>query len=164
MNRNVLTIGDLEPERPTVTINRTTPDGWWQRWKFNHLDLLLRWFPVRFEDRSDRFPMRLLSELSLRQRQRFTNLAEELNELLRENEKASAVNRRSAVLRQLSEIILDAPADVLDSLMPTQHLAILTTFPTAVTGQTPTPRASANPPTSDASSPASIASTAPGTG
>lgn len=163
MNRNVLTIGDLEPERPTVTINRTTPDGWWQRWKFNHLDVALRWFPVRFDDRSDRYPMRLLSELSMRQRQRFTNLAAELNELMAETE-TPAVNRRTRVLRQLTDIILDAPADVLDSLMPAQHLAILTTFPAAVTGQTPTRPASANPPTSDASSLASTASTAPGTG
>ena len=163
MSRTVLTIGDLEPERPTVTINRTTPDGWWQRFKFRHFDVLLRWFPVRFDDRSDVYAMRLPSEFGLRARQRLQNMADEIRELQDSNEPVS-IRRQRALLRQLSGIILDAPPDVIDSLRPEQHLAILMAFPAAVTGQPPTRSATENPSTSEASSPASIASTAPGTG
>lgn len=164
MSRNVLTIGDLEPERPTVTINRTTPDGWWQRWKFEHLDVLLRWFPVRFEDRTDVYALRLPSEFGLRSRQRIARLAEEVQTLQKDDSPASA-RRQSQLLREIAGLVLDAPPDVLNSLGPREHLAIMLAFPAAVTGQTPTNQpATGNPPTSDASSPASTASTVPGTG
>ena len=163
MSRNVLTIGDLEPERPTVTINRTTPDGWWQRWKFEHLDVLLRWLPVRFADRSDVYAMRLPSEFGLRSRQRIARLADDVRTLQADDTPAAA-RRLAQLLREIAGLVLDAPPDVIGSLGPNEHLAIMQAFPLAVTGQTPTQPRTENPSTSAASSPASTASTVPGTG
>lgn len=163
MSRNVLTIGDLEPERPTVTINRTAPDGRWQAWKFRHLDVLLRWFPVRFAQHTDVFPMRLPSEFGLRHHQRINAMTREVRELDGDTS-PEAARRMAKVLRNLSGMILDAPASVLDDLTPQQHLRILLVFPAAVTGQIPTTPEPENPPTSDASFPDSTASTAAGTG
>ena len=159
----ILTLDDLEPERPTIAINRNAPDGPWQAFKHRHFDVLLRWFPVRYVVTRSLYPLRLPSEFGLQLLGRMEVLRKEVGALEHQNDAASA-QRIVAVLREMAGIVLDAPADVLDRLTPKQHGQIVMAFPAAVTGQTPTTTAAENPPTSAASSPASAASTAPMTG
>ena len=160
----ILTIDDLEPERPTIAINRTAPDGPWQAFKHRHFDVLLRWFPVRYVTTHSLYPLRLPSEFGLKLLGRMEALRKEVSALEERSNDAAALTRIVAVLREMAGIVLDAPDDVLDHLTPRQHGQIVMAFPAAVTGQTPTPSATENPPTSAASSPASAASTAPMTG
>lgn len=155
----ILTIGDLEPERATVQVNRTAPDGWWQRFKFRHFDVLLRWFPVRFTYESDAYPLRSPSEFGLRGLQRLRVAQEEIRSLQGRSDPAT-LKRISRALREMSGMVLDAPSDVLDSLTPAQHLQVLAVFPQAVTGPRTTPPTE-SPPTSDDSSPDSATSTLP---
>jgi hypothetical protein len=154
----ILTIGDLEPERRTVAIRRNAPDGPWQRWKFAHLDVLLRWMPVRFAQRVDHYELRRPSEFGLRNLARMRAMQSEIDSL--RGDPTEAAGRRIAVLlRSIVAIVLDAPSDVLDALHPAELLAILEVFPAAATGQTPTKVRSENPSTSGASSPSSATST-----
>ena len=155
----ILTIGDLEPERPTVRIIRRVPDGWWQRLKFEHLDVLLRWFPVRFVSRDDLYELRAVGEFGLRGLARLRAIQAELQGLAG-NGDAAAGRRMAGLLRQLSGMVLDAPADVLDSLTGDQHVRILQVFPAAVAGPQPATQHPSDPSTSGDYSPDSPASTA----
>lgn len=166
MTEPILTIGELEPLRPTVAIGRNAPDGRWQRFKYDHFDVLLRWMPVRFAYRKRLYPLRAPSEFGLRSLQRMRVMQEEIAELQGTTDKAAAA-RYAEVLREMAGMVLVAPPEVIGSLHPIDLLRVLEVFPRAVTGRrmpTTTPRPPANPPTSDASSPASTASTAPETG
>lgn len=164
MTDPVLTIGELEPLRPTVAVGRNAPDGAWQRWKFRHLDVLLRFMPVRFAYRRELYPLRAPSEFGMRSLQKLRRMQEELASL-RDTESEEAAGRYVRLLREVTAIVLDAPADVIESLSPVDHLRIMEIFPRAVTGQLPTgPAPQPLPPTSEPSSPGSIASTAPETG
>lgn len=157
----ILTLGELEPERPTVAINRRTPDGAWQRFK-------ARWFPyldVRYVIVHELYAMRLPSEFGLADISRIQRHQREIAQLQVKADDPAASRRASRLLREVSGIILDAPGYVLDSLSDTQHIQLLLAFPAAVTGQTPTePPPTENPSTSADSSPASAVSTAPMTG
>lgn len=164
MPEPILTIDELEPERPLVAINHNAPNGPWQRWKYDHLEVLLRWMPVRFARTRELYPLRLPTEFGLKLLGRMEALRKELGALEGQDDHPATLRRIVDVLREMAGLILDAPADVLDRLTPKQHAQIVTTFPAAVMGKTPTPAASANPPTSDASSPASAVSTALTTG
>lgn len=160
----ILTIGDVEPERPTVSITRNAPDGRWQALKFRYLDWLLRWFPVRFAFRQDLYALRLPSEFGLRTMQKLSAMQKEIDELRARPGKA-ADRRLLALLRDMTAMVLVAPHDVIEALHPNDYLAILAVFPSAVTGTTPTNQpGSENPSTSVPSSRGSTASTAPGTG
>jgi hypothetical protein len=155
----ILTIGDLEPARPTIAINRTAPDGAWQRWKYNHLDVLLRWMPVRFAQRHDVYALRLPGEFGLRDLQRIRNMQDELREAQAEGAPSEAHMAR--LLRAICAMVLDAPPDVIDALGPVNHLAVVTVFQRAVPAmRAQVPPVLETPPTLDASSPASPASTA----
>ena len=157
MSTPVLTIGELQPERATVAINRNAPDGWWQRFKYRHFDVLLRWLPVRFAQSTEQYELRRPGEFGLRELQRISAMQQEVRGLQGDLSPAAA-QRMAQLLRRLTGMLLDAPADVMDSLSPVQHIQVLQVFPTAVTGKTPTTAATENPPTSDASSPASAGS------
>lgn len=160
----ILTIGDVEPERPTISISRNAPDGRWQAFKYRHLDWLLRWFPVRFAFRRDLYPLRLPSEFGLRTMQRLSAMQKEIDQL-RAEPGAAADRRLLALMRDMTAMVLVAPRDVIEALHPNDYLAILAVFPRAVTGTTPTSQPDAeNPSTSAPSSRGSTASTAPGTG
>lgn len=163
MPEPILTLDDLEPERPTVAINRSIPDGPWQAFKERHFDVLLRWVPVRYTRVRQLFPLRTASEFGLAGLRRLEALQQEVRSLAGQDDPA-AVGRVVTILREIAGMVLDAPADVLDSLNPRQHSQILLTFPRAAMGLTPTPHAPENPSTSAASSPASAVSTAPTTG
>lgn len=154
----VLTIGDVEPERPTIAINRMAPDGRWQRWKYDHLDVLLRWAPVRFARRSELYPLRLPSEFGMRGLARLRARQAELAGLDQDDE--AAMRRAERLLQQITAMVLEAPSDVIRSLTVQQHLQVLAVFPAAVTGQMPptTEASPSSPSTSDDSSHASAAS------
>ena len=154
----VLTIGELQPERPTVAINRNAPDGWWERFKYRHFDVLLRWIPVRFAQSTEHYELRRPGEFGLRGLQRIAAMQQEISGLQADPSPAAA-QRMAQLLRRLTGMVLDAPPDVIDSLSPMQFIRVLQVFPIAVAGKTPTTTATENPPTSDASSPASVAST-----
>jgi len=154
----ILTLGDLEPERPLVAVNRNAPDGPWQRFKHRHFDLLLRWFPVRYVESRQLYPMRLRSEFGVAAIARLQRIQAEATALMGSTDDASA-KRMARLLRECSGMVLDAPGDVLDALSFDQHLQLLVTFPAAVTGKMPRPPQTENPSTSAASSPASAAST-----
>lgn len=160
----ILTLDDLEPERPTVAINRNAPDGPWQAFKHRHFDVLLRLFPVRYAVRHDLYPLRLPSEFGLKLLTRIGNLRNEVAELEGRGDDPQAIARIVILLREMAGMVLDAPRDVLDSLSPKQHAQIIVAFPSAVRGPTPTSPAPENPSTSDASSLDSAVSTAPTTG
>lgn len=161
----ILTIGDLEPLRPTVAIGRTAPDGAWQRWKFRHLDVLLRWSPVRFTYTRELYALRSPAEFGMRSLQRLRRMQEELAGLTGSEDDEALGRRYLRLLRAVVTMVLEAPADVIEGLAPIDLMRVIEVFPRAVTGRTPTsPAPRATPPISDASSPGSIASTAPGTG
>lgn len=163
MPEPILTIGDLEPERPTVRINHVEPDGLLERLKDRYLDVLLRRWPVRYTRRSDLFALRHPSEFGIRDIARISN-AQRAIAALRDGEVDEALERRvGRLLREVSGLVLEAPASVLDQLSPTQHIQVLVAFNASALGQmpTPTPKAASteNPSTSAGSSPASAAST-----
>ena len=158
----ILTLGDLEPERPLVAINRRVPDGPWQRIKARYFDVLLRWLPVRYVIERKVYPMRLPNQLGLAYIAKIQTAQAELSTLSEKTDPAS-IDRISVVLRDISGAILDAPPAVLDSLTDDQHIRLLRTFPLAVAGTTPQTRPE-SPPISGASSPVSAASMASTTG
>ncbi len=158
----LFTLDDLEPERPTIGINRREPAGPWQRLK----RALLPWFPnldVRYELRRDLYPLRLPSEFGIQLISRLSAMQREAHDL-EENTDPASLERLTKLLREMAGMVLDAPAPVLDRLMPEQHVKIIVAFPAAVTGTTPTRQPTENPSTSAASSPASAVSTAPMSG
>jgi hypothetical protein len=156
----ILTIGDLEPDRPTVAINRNAPDGRWQRFKYDHLDLLLRWWPVRFKERRDLYPLRHPSEFGMRTVARIGAAQREIAELQGGDADRASWRRTERLLREVSYLVLDAPRDVINDLTPTQHIQLLVAFAASATGPTPTKTPpTGNPSTSAGSSPGSAAST-----
>ena len=155
----ILTLGDLEPERPLVTINRNAPDGPWQRFKHRHFDVLLRWFPVRYALTTRLYAMRLRSEFGMAAIAKLQRYQAEASELMAKTEDPAALERMQRLMRETSGLILDAPGDVLDALSFEQHAQLLVTFPAAVTGQMPQQTKTETPSTSAASSPDSVAST-----
>jgi hypothetical protein len=159
MPEPVLTLGDLEPERPLVTVNRNAPDGWWQRFKHRHFDVLLRWFPVRYVQTRTLYPMRLRSEFGLAALARLQRLQADATALMERKDDAAALKRMQRLVRECAGMILDAPGDVLDALTFEQQLQLLMTFPAAVTGTMPRKNQTESPSISDDSSPASAAST-----
>jgi hypothetical protein len=160
MPEPILTLGDLEPERPLVTINRNAPNGWWQRLKHRHFDVLLRWFPVRYVETRQLYPMRLRSEFGLAALSKLQRLQSEASGLMTTPDDRAAQKRMLRLVRECSGMILDAPGDVLDGLTFEQHLQLLLTFPAAVTGRMPQQQTKTeSPSTSDDSSPGSAAST-----
>lgn len=158
MPEPILTLGDLEPERPLVTINRNAPDGRWQRFKHRHFDMLLRWFPVRYVETRRLYPMRLRSEFGLAAISKLQRYQAEATELMAKPDDPAAANRMRRLLRETSGLILDAPGDVLDALSFEQHVQLLVTFPAAVTGRMPPQKRTEAPSISAGSSPASAAS------
>lgn len=160
----ILSIGDFEPDRPTVAINRNAPDGWWQRFKWQHLDVLLRWWPVRFKASRDLYPLRHPSEFGLRTVARIAAAQREMLALQSGALDPASTRRTEKLLREVTGLVLDAPRDVLDALTPTQHIQVLVAFAATATGPTPTKPATENLSTSAASSPASAASTPASTG
>lgn len=155
----ILTLGDLEPARPLVTINRNAPAGLWQRFKHRHFDVLLRWFPVRYVQTQRLYPMRLRSEFGVAAIAKLQRYQTEATELMGKEDDSAALDRMLRLMRECSGLILDAPGDVLDALSFEQHAQLLLTFPAAVTGRMPQQKRAENPPTSADSSPASPAST-----
>lgn len=160
----ILTLGELEPDRPLIAINRSRPDGPWQAFKHRHLDVLLRWFPVRYRPSRELYPLRLPSQFGLQTIARIQAYQREIAELQQRQHDAASIRRASQMLRECSGLILDAPAEVLDELSDAQHIRLLLAFPAAVTGKLPTQTTPGNPSTSGVSSPASAGSTAPTTG
>jgi hypothetical protein len=156
----ILTIGDLEPDRPTVAIHRNAPDGPWQRWKHRHLDVLLRWLPVRYQPRHDLYPLRSPSEFGLRTVARIGAAQREMVSLQSGELDAASTRRTEKLLREVTGLVLDAPREVIEALTATQHIQVLVAFAASATGQTPTaPTPTENPSTSAGSSPASAGST-----
>lgn len=155
----VLHLGEVEPERPTVAIHMTVPDGRWQRFKYAHFDVLLSLSPVRFRQSSELYPLRRPSEFGLRRMARLQARQRELS-ALQEDESPAAVRRVERVLEEITGMLLDAPAHVIRSLTFSQHLEILAVFPKAVTGTMPPARSARRPSTSRRSSRSSPATTA----
>src|SRR5919106_6416943 len=114
MPEPILTIGDLEPERPLVAINRNAPDGPWQAFKHRHFDVLLRWFPVRYRLRHEEYPLRLPSEFGLARVARLNSLRAQVAEYGGRGDEASVL-RVMELLRELAGMGLDAPASVIAS-------------------------------------------------
>lgn len=168
MPREILTLGDLEPERPLVTVNRNAPADRWQRFKHRHLDVLLRWFPVRYEWSSAQYPMRLPSEFSLAQSARLQRISADVRDLqprLAEPDATPAtLTRMVDLLAEFCRLVLVAPASVIDALDLEQKMRLVLAFQVSVMGRTPTRTPRENPSTSPSSSPASAGSTAPTTG
>lgn len=167
MAEPILSLGDLEPERPTVTINLHEPDGPWQWLKDRLLDphgrvdrLLLAAFPIRYRTVRRLYALRMVSEFGLEFIARIQSMQKEVAEL-DADPRPEALYRMTTLLREMAGLMLDAPADVLDKLSPEQHSRIVLAFPHAVMGMTPTAMPTENPSTSDDSSPASSGSTAP---
>ena len=159
----ILTLGDLEPERPTVAIRRNAPDGWWQRFKHRHFDILLRWFPVRYEWSHHLYAMRLQSEFGLAQIAKLQRYSSDAAALQGQTDTAS-MGRMIEVLREFCRLVLIAPPDVIDALDIEQQARLVLAFQATVMGKTPTRRPTENPSTSDGSSPASAGSTPATTG
>lgn len=161
----ILSIGDIEPVRPTVAIHRNAPDGLWQRLKHRHFDVLLRWFPVRYKRTSDLYALRHPSEFGLRTVQRIGAAQREIAELQGRDDDPAAIRRSERLLREVTGLMLDAPRSVIDALTPSQHIQVIVAFAASATGLTPTQTAPAeNPPTSAGSSPDLTASTDRATG
>lgn len=154
----VLTIGDVEPDRPTVAINRVAPAGRWQRWKYDHLDVLLRWSPVRFTRQSDLYPLRLPSEFGMRGLARLRARQTELAALTGREDDEASMRRADRLLREITAMVLEAPDDVIAGLTVQQRLQVLAVFPVAVTGRMPAAQTEEAPSTSADSSPASAGS------
>jgi hypothetical protein len=155
----ILTLGDLEPERPTVKIRRNAPDGPWQRFKHRHFDVLLRWFPVRYAWTENLYPMRLRSEFGLAAIAKLQRYAEDAKALIPQQDDLAAATRMIHLLREFCALVLIAPQDVIDGLDAEQQVRLVMAFQAAVMGPTPTTPRTENPPTSADSSPASAAST-----
>lgn len=163
MPEPILTIGELEPERPTVRINHVVPDGLLERLKDRYLDVLLGRWPVRYAKRSDLFELRHPSEFGVRDIARISNAQRALGEIRDGEVDDAKADYMARLLREVSGLVLRAPADVLDQLSPTQHIQVLVAFSASAMGQmptaVPTPKPTENPSTSAASSPASAGST-----
>ena len=161
----ILTLGELEPERPTVRIFRTEPANRWEAWKERHLPgWALRLVPVVYERRAALFPMRHPTEFSLEDVARIQAAQREIGELQGHDDDPASVDRTDTLLRELSGRILDAPREVLDELSGAQHIQILLTFPAAVVGMQPAQTITARRPTSGSSYRGSAPSTARTTG
>lgn len=159
----ILTLGDLEPERPTVKVRRNAPDGPWQKFKHRHFDVLLRWFPVRYRWTEHLYPMRLASEFGLAQSARLQRISADAQNFSADSDPA-AYARMVELLTEFCSLVLIAPRDVIEGLDLDQKARLAVAFQVAVMGTTPTPRQAENPSTSATSSPASAVSTAPTTG
>lgn len=160
----IITLGDLEPERPTVAVNRNAPDGPWQRFKHRHFDVLLRWFPVRYAWSTNLYELRIPSEFGLAQSARLQRLSEGARELIGDTEDPAKLARLVELLTEFCSLILIAPRDVIDGMDLDQKARLALAFQVAVAGPRGPRTAKPSPPTSAASSPASAASTAPTTG
>lgn len=160
----ILSLGDIEPDRPTVAINRSVPDGAWQAIKARYFDVLLRWSPVRTVQRRDLYELRRPNELGLKTIARIQSLQRTLRDLGSSTDDAST-RRVSEVLREITGMILMAPPKVLDSLTDDQHMKLLAVFPKAAVSPAPPPRPKrARRSISGAPSPVSAVSTARTTG
>jgi hypothetical protein len=159
----ILTLDDLEPDRPTIGITRRVPDGWWQRVKHWALPAF-PYLTVRYVTRRELYPLRLPSEFGLKRLSRLGAMRREAVELEKNVNDPGARDRLASLLREMTRMVLEAPPSVIDRLTPEQHVQVAAVFPVAVTGAIPTRRTTENPSTSAASSPASAASTAPTTG
>jgi hypothetical protein len=155
----ILTLGELEPERPTVAVNRNAPDGPWQRFKHRHFDVLLRWFPVRYAWSAQLYELRIPSEFGLAQSARLQRLSASARELIGDTEDPAKLARLVELLTEFCSLVLIAPREVIDGMDLDQKARLAMAFQLAVTGPrspgTARPRSS----TSAASSPASPAST-----
>lgn len=159
----ILTLGDLEPERPTVKVRRNAPDGPWQRFKHRHFDVLLRWFPVRYSWSESLYAMRLPSEFGLAQSARLQRISAEAGDFSSSSDPA-AYAHMVELLTEFCSLVLIAPREVIEGLDVDQKARLAVAFQVAVMGKMPTPRQAENPSTSATSSPASAVSTAPTTG
>lgn len=160
----ILTLGELEPDRPLIAINRKAPDGPWQAFKHRHFDVLLRWFPVRYVPSRELYPLRRPSEFGLATIARIQAMQGEIAELQSRQTDPAAITRAAHLLRECTTLILDAPQRIIAELPAAQHIKLLLAFPLAVTGRLQPTTPPESPSTSDASSPASAASTAPTAG
>ena len=160
----IITLGDLEPERPTVRVQRNAPDGPWQRFKHRHFDVLLRWFPVRYAWSTHLYEMRIPSEFGLAQSARLQRLSEGARELIGDTEDPAKLARLVDLLTEFCSLVLIAPREVINGMDLDQKARLALAFQVAVTGRRAPGTASKSPPTSEVSSPASAASTAPTTG
>src|SRR5688500_10155865 len=124
-NAPILTLDDLEPERPTIAIHRNAPDGPWQAFKHRHFDWLQRLSPVRYVQRRELYPLRLPSEFGLQMLTRMDVLRKEVAGLASASEDPAAMTRVTQVLREMAGMVLDAPAEVIDHLSPKQHGQII---------------------------------------
>lgn len=160
----ILTLGDLEPERPTVKVRRNAPDGPWQRFKHRHFDVLLRWFPVRYQWTEHLYPMRLASEFGLAQSARLQRISAEAGDFSGSDDPA-AYAHMVELLTEFCSLVLIAPRDVIEGLDLEQKARLAVAFQVAVMGKrTPIAATTESHSTSATSSPASAASTAPTTG
>ena len=154
----ILTLGDLEPERPTVRVQRNAPDGPWQRFKHRHFDLLLRWFPVRYSWATHLYEMRIPSEFGLAQSARLQRISAETRDLYDKTDDPAAMARLIGLLTEFCSLVLIAPRDVIESMSLDQKAQLAVAFQVAVTGKR-TNVTAASQPTSEASSPDSSTST-----
>lgn len=164
MPEPILTIGDLEPERPTVAIWHRVPDGRLERFKERYLDVLLRWWPVRYRRQRDLYAIRHPSEFGMAAIARIGKAQREIAELQQHETDEASLRRAARLLRDVAGDVLDAPADLLDRLSATEHIQVLSVFGVSAMGLTPTRPPAENPSTSADSSPASTVSTEPATG
>lgn len=155
----ILTIGDLEPERPTVRIQRNAPDGPWQRFKHRHFDILLRWFPVRYAWSTALYEMRIPSEFGLAQSARIQRISADARDLYEATGDPAKLARLVELLTEFCSLVLIAPRDVIDGLDLDQKAKLAVAFQVAVTG-TRTPITAQSQPTSESSSPDSATPTA----
>lgn len=160
----ILTLGDLEPERPTVRIVHPVPDGPWQAFKARYFDVLLRVFPVRWRRERRLYALRIPDEFGMATVARIQSAQKEVMALQGQEADPAATERVEELLRQVTTEILEAPREVVDALSVSQHITLQLAFPAAVMGQMPANPPTENPSTSDGSSRGSPASTAPMTG
>lgn len=154
----ILTLGDLEPVRPTVRVQRNAPDGSWQRFKHRHFDVLLRWFPVRYAWSTQLYEMRIPSEFGLAQSARLQRISEAARELTDGTGDPAKLARLTILLAEFCSLVLIAPRDVIEGLDIDQKASLAVAFQVAVTGKG-TPITAQSQPTSEPSSPASSGST-----
>lgn len=163
MSEPILTLGDLEPERPTVKVRRNAPDGPWQRFKHRHFDLLLRWFPVQYAWTEHLYPMRLTSEFGLAQSAHLQRISAEVRELQGNSDDSASFARMVELLTEFCSLVLIAPRDVIEALDLGQKAQLAVAFQAAVMGKR-TPVTAESQPTSAPSSLDSAVSTATTTG
>lgn len=159
----ILTLGDLEPERPTVKVRRNAPDGRWQRFKHRNFDILLRWFPVRYAWAEHLYPMRLPSEFGLAQSARLQRISADARDFQSASEDPAAFAHMVELLTEFCSLVLIAPRDVIEGLDLDQKARLAVAFQATVMGKR-TPVAVKSQPTSATSSRDSAVSTAPTTG